>query len=147
MGFNLQQLSTTEASNQGARMELVHPDTRETLRGDDGQPCWLMLLGQESEPYTTAQRRQQNRRLEAAHRRARAKPITAEELDADAMELLIACTIGWGGIEIGDGVLEFTPLNVRRLYADFPWVREQAEAFIADRGHFLPPSKPSLPRS
>jgi len=50
---------------------------------------------------------------------------------------VIRCTLAWRGIVYEGEALECNPGNARRLYAALPWLREQVEAFIADRANFL----------
>ena len=63
--------------------------------------------------------------------------VTGQSVDDDKLELSIACTKGWTGFELNGKPLEFNPKNCRMLYARLPFVREQVEQFINDRGNFL----------
>jgi hypothetical protein len=89
-----------------------------------------------SDRYRKADRRISNRRLATAStgRRVRA---TAEGIEADRLEVLVACTISWEGIGFDGGEKECTPENARAAYKKLPWLREQADAFIVDRANFL----------
>jgi len=50
------------------------------------------------------------------------RPPTYEELEDEALELIVACTVSWTGLE-----LDCTPENARKVYADFPLIRTQVE--------------------
>jgi len=69
--------------------------------------------------------------------------ITADELDNDSLDLLAACTLGWSGFVVDGSELECNTENARRLYRQFPWLREQAQQYIDDRANFLKTSPTS----
>ena len=146
MGVNLKLLDTEEAATRGGRCVLVHPDTRKPLTDEGGQEAVLFLAGKDSEQYQRTMRKQQARRLEAAVRARRLKNVRGEELveeiEQDTTALLVAVTLGWEGITMGDGEFPYSPENAKRLYDEGPaWVSEQAQEYIDERGNFLPPSK------
>ncbi len=53
------------------------------------------------------------------------------------IDVLVACTLGWEGLGDKEGPLAFTPENARRLYIDYPVIREQVDNFVGNRGNFL----------
>lgn len=71
--------------------------------------------------------------------------ITAERIDAQLLDLMVACTLVWGGFDI-DGE---TPLcvaeNVRAIYSDprTAWIREQAQEKYMDVSSFFSDAKAS----
>ena len=134
--MDLSTLDTSATAEAGAAMEVVHPTTGAALLQDDGAPITVTLAGEDSDRYRKAERRASNRRLAtaASGRRVRA---TAEALESDRLDLLVACTIDWDGIGFDGGEKACTPDNVRAAYQKLPWLREQAEAFIMDRANFL----------
>lgn len=126
------------------------------LLAADGTPATLTLLGADSE----VARRLDFRRAAAAQNRLYAQAfgkgkrqavVTAEDIAEQAthdLEKLVTLTVGWHGFEDEDGdPLPFTADAVRELYAQNPFIREQALSFIADRsrffGQFSTPSAPS----
>lgn len=119
-----------------ARMTILHPVTGEPLVDADGSPAWIDVHSADSAAAQKHHRAVQNRRLQS-----RARKITAEELEAEGIDLLAALTAGWRLLGL-DG----TPLdipcnrqNAAELYAEpsAAWIREQVNAFAADRGNFL----------
>lgn len=134
--MDLSTLDTTASAEAGAKMEVVHPTTGAVLLQSDGKPISVMLAGEDSDRYRKADRRISNRRLATAStgRRVRA---TAEGIEADRLEVLVACTISWEGIGFDGGEKECTPESAREAYKKLPWLREQADAFIVDRANFL----------
>lgn len=145
--LNLSQLDTSQAAEDGVAVHLRHPKTNTPLG------VRIFVAGVDSETYRSQIRRQQNRRMEQARRSRGQLSISAEELETDALDLLVACTKGWEAdieehgerktvpfIPMSDGLLPFSPENVRKVYASpgFAWLREQVDAEMGDRGNFLP---------
>lgn len=125
------------------RMTLVHPVTRQPIRDAEGKEAWIDLHSSDSAIARKHQRAVQNRRL---NMRGRGK-IGAEELEAEAVDLLAALTIGWRLLALDGAPLDvpFSPEAARDLYTapSLAWVREQADEFAADRANFQPSSSPS----
>lgn len=137
--FDLDSLDTTAASSKGATLFLVHPTTREPLMTpatDDApaRPVSITLMGLESEKAEAFQREVQRKRLK---RGASKKPITPEQLEAEAINLLAEVTLAWDGIGKGGEDLECTPANVKMIYKDRKWVRDQVDEFVGDLSNFL----------
>ena len=123
-------------------MPVTDPVTGAPITNPDGSAVVLMLYGQDSDVYRRITDANANRRLEHAVGGRRAK-LTAEQLRAESLEVVVACTAGWEGIEWDGAPLAFSPANARKLYTALPWLQEQAEGFIGDRAHFFGPSKTS----
>jgi hypothetical protein len=119
-----------------SRMTVLHPATGEPLTDADGNPAWIDVHSTDSPVAQRHQRAAQNRRLQS-----RARKITAEELEAEGVDLLAVLTADWRLL-----ALDGTPLdipcnraNAAELYAEpaAAWIREQVNVFAADRGNFL----------
>lgn len=134
--MDLDNLNTTANAEAGATMEVSHPATGAPLTQQDGSPITVTLAGQDSDRYRAADRRIANKRLAASSNGQRLK-LTAEGIEADSLQRLVACTVGWNGVQWGGEPKDCTPENAREAYTRLPWLREQAEAFIADRANFL----------
>lgn len=134
--MDLSTLDTTTAAEAGATMDVVHPATGAPLTQQDGSTVTLTLAGQDSERFRKADRKISNKRLATSASGQRVK-LTAEGIDADSLERLVACTIAWNGIGWGGADKECTPENAREAYKRLPWLREQADTFIGDRANFL----------
>lgn len=141
MVLDLSTLDTLKAAEDGMTLEVRHPTTGAVLSNGDGRAVALILAGADSERSKRAERAATNRRLKMAGRRS--ATITAEELEADALEVLAACTLGWSGFAVNGQELECTPANAKQLYGQYPWLREQADAFRSDRANFLKSSPTS----
>lgn len=135
--MDLKQLSTTEHS-QGV-LAVLHPVTSQPLTSDKGDPVTITLRGLDDKAVRAVQHQVANKRMSrmAGRSPTRRQTYTAEELEADALEVLVTCTVSWTNVEYQKEQLACTPANVRMLYADLPWLREQVDQFINDRANFL----------
>lgn len=129
-------LDTTAACDKGFDLELRHPKTGE------GLGCGVRIVGKDSEVFREHNRALINARIRAnAMRQRRNKDpevITVDRMEADAINLLAACTMGfWGGVMLDGVPLEFSEENARKFYARFPWVREQVDEAIGDLENFM----------
>jgi hypothetical protein len=130
MSFDLSSLEVVE----GAEMTVMHPVEDIPLDGSDGKPVVFKVVGIDSEQYRAAQRSAQNRRLS---KKTRMK-ITAEQLEHEVLESIVACTVGWSNnFEVDGAAMKFSAENAKTLYQRFPWLREQVQDFIEDRANFL----------
>jgi len=126
--IDLKTLDTTMAEH-GVAMEVLHPVTREPIGAQ------IKLVGSDSERFRNLSRELVRRRVGK-----KLSAASAEMLEQEALELLADCTLGWSGVMLDGQELQFSKKAAVDLYARFPWLREQADAFIADRANFLPRS-------
>jgi hypothetical protein len=65
--------------------------------------------------------------------------------EADELDLLVVCTLGWSGINVKGAALVYTAAAARELYADprRRWVREQVLAALDKRDLFISSSVPA----
>ena len=119
-----------------SRMPILHPATGEPVLCAAGEPAWIDLHSTDSPAALRHQRAAQNRRLQS-----RARKITAEELEAEGIDLLAVLTAAWRLVGLDGAVLDIpcTRANAAELYAEpaAAWIREQVNTFAADRGNFL----------
>lgn len=132
-GVDLADLDTVAPANDGAEMSLRHPATQTPLHDENGREVTITLAGIDSDAFRKAQRAAINKRIANGGR----TKILAEEYETEQIEMLIRCTLTWHGIVLDGEKLECTATNARRLYQALPWVREQADQFIADRANFI----------
>jgi hypothetical protein len=125
-------LSTLKPVEEGQVMQVRHPSTGAPLDG-----MTITLLGSDSDKVRKARNANLNRRLKMGGRRGGVGSTTAEELEADGIEILVGATVAWTGVEVGGAALECSPENVRKVYREFPWLRGQADDFVGDVGSFL----------
>jgi hypothetical protein len=139
--FDLSSLDTSDASDKGARVELVHPTTAKPLG------MFVTVLGKHSQVFRDIIRDRVNRRVrdEANANRRGKQPelMTAEQVEHDAIELLVACTLGWDSgtdkptwLYKGEE-LTFTVPNAIKIYTEMLWIREQVDNAIGDLENFI----------
>lgn len=133
--FDLSNLNTKKACDQGSEIELKHPSTNEPLG------MFVTILGKDSQEFRDFTREKTNIRLRKdamSQKRGKDPEIrTVEGIETENIELLVTCTKGWRGIE-KDGVeLPFTVQNAIMLYKEYPWAYEQINENIGLIDNFL----------
>ena len=120
-------------ADQGCTIELRHPAS--------GQPLGIFIdiLGADSTEYVERAQLMQRARMAKMQQSRRFMP-TPEELDAEALELVVTATRGWRNVQENGEPLPFSAEAARRLYSRHRWVREQVDAEVNDRANFLPKS-------
>lgn len=132
--FDLDLIDTKTRSETGASMTVKGLDGT-PLVNSRGKPVEITVKGPDSADYVRLVRHQIKKRM------ARSGAPTDEQLaedEGDLIELLVTCTLGWNGI-LDKGNQEpvlFTPDACRKLYRDFPVIRDQVDSFIANRANF-----------
>ena len=134
--LDLDVLDFAGSAKDGARLDLRHPITNAPTG------AWLQLLGTDSDTYRAAQRAVQRDRLKQIARTRRVA-VSPEEMESEALQLLVVATIGMGGVVVKGQLLTYSADTVRDLYKRHHWIREQADEFINDRANFLPTSATS----
>jgi hypothetical protein len=136
---DLSNLDVIGEANKGALLELLHPATGEVLfdeKGDDEskyKAFYLKLLGSDSDVY----RSEIKRRTEKTYNsKSKSQKIDLDDAQLKGAQLLAKCTTSCYIIENGKEV-KCTRDEMTRIYLTQPWIREQAEAFMSDRGNFI----------
>jgi len=128
-------LNALEVKSETAVVALYHPTENIELKNDDGSSMTVTVCGKYSKRYRVIQQNQQNARLKRAERGGKMK-LSAAEIVADRLELVVSCVDSWN-IQL-DGVFpECTPENIRSIFERFPWMREQIEVEMEDSQAFL----------
>jgi hypothetical protein len=132
--IDLNSLDTAQACAKGFELELVHPITKAPL----GQ--FISVVGKDSPQFKEHTRRIANERLRKnalLQRRGKDGEIpTVEQIEGEAIELLVCCTTGFRNVNYG-GPFEFSEANVRKLYTEQAWVRGQVDEAIGDLENFM----------
>lgn len=123
---------TKETTN----VTLYNPITSELLTNEDGSEMTITVHGPYSKKYKSIAHAQQNRRLQKAQRTGGKLNLSAEEIEAAGLDLLVKCVDGWD-ITLGGEKPEATEAKVREVFTDLPWVREQVDAALGDAQAFL----------
>lgn len=131
MSFDLNSLKPVKADD-GATLEVVHPETEEVIPG-----MTITLLGQDSKVYRKIQLAKQQAALNRISKGKRAVDLDAEKLAEDSIDDLVRLTTGWAGFMLDGTALECTSENVRKVYTEWAWIREQVQEFVADRSNFF----------
>lgn len=121
----------------GAVMTVAHPQTGEDLLDDKGTPVTITLLGKDSPEFKKVLRRNANKKIDYMQSTGRKIVVKVEDLEKDGLELAVAATKAWSGINVDGALLECVPENVESTYNRFPWLREQVESFINNRANYL----------
>lgn len=138
MDFDFASVDTKTLSEKGVPITIRRLDGQPLL-DRDGKEVTITLLGPDSAKYRALTRENVRKRLE---RRAQgAVPLTVEEVDEvenDSIEILAVCTASWSGVNTPQGeAIECTVDNARKLYLNYPVIREQVDAFIGNRANFI----------
>lgn len=112
-----------------ADIAIQHPVTGEDLG------ITIQVLSPDSDEYRKAALQLQNENIRYI-RKNRGK-TTAERISQEAMDLLVAITQGWSGVVENGQPVPFSPDNVRRVYTEYPFIKEQVDEFTADRRNFM----------
>jgi hypothetical protein len=132
--FDLAGMETRTLSQTGADM-LVRNLAGDPLKNSLGEDVVLTLLGPDGDVYREQTRNQVRARVA---RNAAGNEATFAEEDAEIIDMLVACTVGWKGVLGADKKpVPFTPDAVRELYVNYPLVRDQVDLFIARRANFI----------
>jgi hypothetical protein len=97
---------------------------------------YITVLSKDSEVYKGIQKAQANSRFKQFGKRTASASLTAEELEEESLQLLVACTKSWRGMTYNGQALDCTEDNVRMIYERIPMVREQVDDAIHDRSNF-----------
>jgi len=126
MTVDLSQFDTKKTSEEGVWVEIENPI--------DGEPLGIhfKILGSDSEVYNKQIRKNKDKMMKQGMRN-----IKSENLEVEEIELLVACTVDWDNIVDNGEKLECTKENVRYVYKNYPWIKDQVDDFIGDRSNFL----------
>jgi hypothetical protein len=110
-------------------IEILHPATGEQIG------LSIQLRPQSSAEVEKVKRKITNRRLAQ-----RTMKTTAASLEADAFEILLACVAGWEwkkSLTFHGKMPECTPENVRAVFDELSWVRDQIDREAGDSEAFF----------
>lgn len=139
MSFDLNSLKPVMADD-GAVLNIVHPETEELIEG-----MTITLLGQDSKVYRKLQMGKQQAALNRMAKGKKAIDLDAEKLSEDSIEDLVKLTTAWTGFALDGKSLEFTSDNVRMVYNDWAWIKEQVQEFVGNRANFFRTDAPTTP--
>lgn len=98
----------------------------------------ITLVSSDSHEYTSVYKSQVTSTIGKIGRRGKARKnaVTGDTVAEDKLELLTACTKSWVGWQDGGKDFPCNPKNALALYTRLPFVREQVEEYVHERGNF-----------
>jgi len=128
--------SLNAGASDGAKMQILHPGTNEPIPDSKGEPITITML---SKDHPSVQAAWRTWLQETIDTRKSGKKVS-EDFDPD-LEVLIVATVAWSIEEYaGDKNPRCIAENVRKVYKNEIWLREQATTFYAKRANFIPAS-------
>ncbi|CAB4122368.1 hypothetical protein UFOVP32_13 [uncultured Caudovirales phage] len=135
MNFDLPGMDTKTLSEEGVPMIVKKINSDMPLLDKNGDPVTITVLGPDSIKYRSLSRAQVRKRVQRAA--AGNMEVNFEEDEGDALDILVACTIAWTGVNTPAGdAIPCTPEAVRNLYTVYPVIRDQVDLFSAQRVNF-----------
>lgn len=139
MDFNLPEIDTS-AAETGVEVALKRIDG-EPLLNAKKEPVTLTLIGADSKLYRKIVRKHARARVERT-KKLKGEPqeddTLIEEIEAEDLELIVACTLGWSGIlDSKNAPVKFSKKAAEAFYTQMPIAKEQADRAIVDRAHFI----------
>lgn len=124
------------AVDQPSRMTIHHPITGAPLTNDEGD-AWIDLLSLDSNKAKAFERKLTSSRLSQRVR----QQITADQLESEHTSRLANLCVGWKLLTLDGSPLDvpFSESNAAELFSNnrMSWLREQCEAFLANRANFM----------
>lgn len=129
--MDLSKFNLVEQAETPSVLLLCNPVNDEPLVTEDGDNVTLSLLGKDSHVAQAAIKQRTQKQLNKKKLK-----FDVDELVEASIELLTAVTTGWENISENGTAIEFSKDNAKSLYTRYPWIREQADAFVSDRENF-----------
>jgi len=121
---------------------IYHPATGKPLLNADKTEMTVTLHGPYSTLYKTVLREQQQKRMSDAPRAAR-MTLDADEIESMSNDLLLRCVEAWNITLEGDKKLpDYTRDAGAKIFAEFPWLRDQLQTAMGNVADFLEQPKP-----
>ena len=127
--MDLSKVRAIEKADEGAWLDIMFVDGSET-------DVRIKLAGFDSIAYRDKQREISKRRIDRMQSRKR-NPLTPEEIEDQATELLAACVLDWEGLENEGTTFPCNTENAVKLLRENLWIKEQVDVFVGDRSNFL----------
>ena len=128
--FDFASCDVAAKAEEGAELEVLDPITNEPVG------VYITLAGADSAIHRKATATIAKRRLSNT-KGFRNRALDPEKFEAEGIEVLAACTLGWRGVIVEGAPLPCGRDNAVRLYTRFPWLREQVDQFVSDRSAYL----------
>lgn len=128
-GLELSSVDTATRGESGYPLRLLHPGT--------GKPTKAVITvrGHDSPTYHAKKLEMTRANVERARNKDNPER-TPEEVEQDAIEILVASTIGWTGLKLDGADYPYSEANARALYKKYHWIYEQVDRAIHNRANF-----------
>lgn len=144
MNFDLAEIDTKTLSDKGVDMVVTKLNSDEPLLAKNGKPVTIIVLGPDSDVYRDISRTQVKKRLRQQADNKKIGDIDLEDIESEALAMMVSCTVGWKNVlDLEGKEIPFTAEGARSLYSNYPIVREQVDAFVVNRAHFIKASSVS----
>jgi len=122
-GFDASALEIVEGSS--AEIEIYD-------NAGNGTGIFISIVSSESEEVLALKRKLMDRRLARMRRQGGRAVLSSVEIEAEAMDVRVACTKGWRGMFWHGEELKCTPDNLRMIYTKAPTIRSQVDDGVSD---------------
>lgn len=116
-------------------VELTNPMTGEVMTNEDGSPMTITVFLPHSKRYKEVRHEQTNRRIQASQKKG-GKTITAQEIEAETIDLLIKTTASWDITYKNERLDKFDEKVAREIYEVAPFIPEQLYEGVAEADLF-----------
>lgn len=132
--FNLADYDTVAGSEEGARCNLLDPVTGEEII-IDGENLWIEMYGPDSDVYTKHFHAINNNRIKLGKR---GKTLESEAIQNESKTLVARVIKDWSPKFVnGNEPFPYSQQNAVKLMFSFPWIYQQLNDFLENRGNFL----------
>lgn len=132
--MDLSKLNTVALADTGIAVELRHPGTGEKLKNDKGDLMVITVAGSDSALFKGELK---TRIRQAQLNKKRKDEVDIDEVEKRGVDLLAKCTLSWSGLQLDGKDYPHSHANAAKLYADYPWIKEQVDAAMADRSNLF----------
>lgn len=137
--MSLRSVGKTKATTS---ITVCDPVTRQTLKTIGGEEDMTVTLhGPYSDHYKQVLREQQQRRTTEMVGKG-SSTMSPEELDEFSRDLLFRCIKSWTVTLEGDEIVPLEREAVDAVFAEFPWLRDDIDMALGNRGNFLERPEP-----
>ena len=111
-------------------VELKNPTTGEVMTNKDESPMTITMYLPHSKAYKDVRHAQTNKRIQESQKKNK-KVITAQEIEAETLDLLVKTTAGWN-ITYKEEQPNFSEDLAREVYELAPFIAEQLFEGVAE---------------
>lgn len=120
------------------KLVLRHPESNVELQ-HKGKDIYLLVRSVDHPEVKKVERRISKKRIESVQQSRGKIKISADELEEEATQRLVAHLAGWENLNMNDKPLVYSAAAAKDLLNNdaFAWIRAQLDEFAGERGNFL----------